>query len=82
MAKQQTISRRDFLKGAAAGTAMLAGFGLFSACGSDPAEPSPSASPSESPSASPSPSPSASPTPSASQGGYTPGTYSQPNRIS
>lgn len=66
---KKDLSRRDFLRGTAAGAAGLAMMGVLSACGSDP---TPSSSPSDSVSPSTSPSPSA----SAAANTYIPGTYS------
>ncbi len=72
MKDKKTVSRRDFLKGAAAGTVSLAAAGLLGACSGEEAVSSPSPSLSQAPSPSQVPTPS----PSAAGGLYTPGTYS------
>ncbi len=73
MKDKKTVSRRDFLKGAAAGTVSLAAAGLLGACSGEEAVSSPS------PSLSQAPSPSQVPTPApAPQGASTPPVHIPP----
>ena len=64
--KKTEISRRDFLRGMAAGAVSVAGMGMLTACGDNNAASAPAAPEAATPAAEP----------AASAGIYTPGTYS------